>query len=344
MSRIEIRGIIVPSDFDGGWYASLIERGIITPESKFRRELAAAPAAEPLTVYVNSPGGSVFAGNEMVNAVLAWKAQTKQPVNVIVGAMAASMGAAFTIQAADTVAVHRNSLMMFHGAWGLQIGGAEAMHDYSEVLGKINAETKRVLLARYKLDEATVDEWLAEGREGWLTADEMKAAGIATEIIGVDDAALDLTDADLAEYEAKGLKIAALATGLAAMKGGANDGGKSAGDAGDGQGAADVQAGQDTEPDPANTTGAEYQAGLAAGRAEQFADIESKLAVSEDLCRKMQSDRDKARAEIERLSAANVALAEGHVLAVQNLETKHAAELADMGQKLAAVTARCERL
>jgi hypothetical protein len=62
------------------------------------------------------------------------------------------------------------------------------------------------------------DSRFREGREGWLTADEMKAAGIAQEIIGQDDDAMDLTGSDLADFEAHGLKIAALASGLAALK------------------------------------------------------------------------------------------------------------------------------
>jgi len=107
---------------------------------------------------------------------------------------------------------------MFHGAWGVQVGGSEAMKDYSEVLGKINAATKSTLLTRYELKPEQIDEWFAEGREGWLTADEMKAAGIAQEIIGVDDAAMNLDGVDTGEFDAHGLKIAALVTGLAGLK------------------------------------------------------------------------------------------------------------------------------
>jgi hypothetical protein len=183
----------------------------------------------------------------MVNAALAWKAQTGQKVNVVIGAMAASMGAAFTVQTADRVSVHRNSLMMFHGAWGLQIGGSEAMKDYGGVLEKINANTKAVLLSRYNLQPETVAEWFREGREGWLTADEMKAAGIAQEVVGADDAALDLTGADLADFDAHGLKVAALAQGLAALNLGKavqGDGGTNAAQSGAG-GTPDGAAGED---------------------------------------------------------------------------------------------------
>jgi ATP-dependent protease ClpP protease subunit len=218
MSRIEIRGIIVPSDYDGGWFAEYIERGVITPESKFRNDLKAAPTNEPLAVYVNSPGGSVYAGNEMINSALAWKRETGQNVNVVLGAMAASMGAAFTIGVADSVTVHQNSLLMFHGAFGVQIGGSESMKDYAEVLDKINANIQSILLSRYELQPEQVKDWFAEGREGWLDATDMKTAGIAQEVISVEDDALDLSGVDLEEFDKRGLKIAALAEGLADLK------------------------------------------------------------------------------------------------------------------------------
>jgi ATP-dependent protease ClpP protease subunit len=218
MSRIEIRGIIVPSGFDDDWSAREIERGIITPESKFRRDLEAANTDESLSIYVNSPGGSVFAANEIINAVLAWKVATRQKVEVVLGAMAASMGAALTIAVSDKVIAHQNSLIMFHGAWAVMIGGKEALEDQAEALGKINANIKNILLTRYEIAPESIEEWFREGREGWLTAEEMKAAGIAQEIIGEPAPPLDLTGADLEEFDKRGLKIAALAEGLADLK------------------------------------------------------------------------------------------------------------------------------
>lgn len=218
MSRIEIRGIIVPSDYDDGYFEDWIAKGVITPESKVRGELADVSDAEPLTVYVNSPGGSVFAGNEIINALQAWKVSTGQQIRIIVGAMAASMGAAISVATADHTTVHKNSFMMFHGAWGIQIGGSEAMKDYSELLAKINANLKTVLLTKYELQPEIVDEWFAEGREGWLDADGMKEAGIAQVIVGETAEALDLSGVDLEEFDKRGLKIAALAEGLADLK------------------------------------------------------------------------------------------------------------------------------
>jgi ATP-dependent Clp protease protease subunit len=130
MNRIELRGVIVPSFYDSEWAQGYIDKGLITPESTFRRALANADTGEPVEVYINSPGGSVFAAYEMVNALREWKAANKQPVNIVVGAMAASAASALAVMAGTEIRVHKNAKMMFHGAtsetWAGQQGHEDA--------------------------------------------------------------------------------------------------------------------------------------------------------------------------------------------------------------------------
>jgi ATP-dependent protease ClpP protease subunit len=188
MSKIEVRGIITPSYYDAEFFYSYIQRGVLTPESYFRKMLDSAAKTEPLEVYINSQGGSVFAGSEMINALNCWKLENRQPVNMTVGAIAASMAAAMLVFAADKVTVHSNSKLMFHGAQTGTEGGEGAHQDASDLLKKINAELKTVLISRYKLTPEQVETWFAEGRMGWLSAAEAKAIGLANEIIGTEDA------------------------------------------------------------------------------------------------------------------------------------------------------------
>lgn len=265
MNRIEIRGIIVGSEYDSDWTQGYIERGILTPESYFRRALMAADPSQPLEVYINTPGGSVFAGNEMVNAAMQWKAANGQTVHVIIGAIAASMGASFAIQTSDTVAVHPNSLMMFHGAWGIQIGGSEAMQDYADLLERVNARDQTLLVSRYELQPEQVSEWYAEGREGWLDASEMKTVGIANEVLGEDAEGLTLSDDDVNTFAAHGLKVAALVTKLAELN--TDEGGEGDDEKGKGGDNADNQSGnanQGGEGGEGDDAGSEEGAGTGA--------------------------------------------------------------------------------
>ena len=210
MSKIELRGVIVPSDYDTEWAQTYIERGMITPESYFRRQLDQAAKDEPLEIHVNSPGGSVFAGNEMINAAQQWKTETGQPITATVGAMAASMASGFVVAVPDSVKAHSNAKMMFHGAYMLTVGGSEAHADGAALLEKINADVKTRLVSKYNLEPETVSEWFAEGREGWLSAEDMKAAGIASEIIGDPAESIQFPTEAINDFEQRGLGIAAL--------------------------------------------------------------------------------------------------------------------------------------
>jgi ATP-dependent protease ClpP protease subunit len=216
MKRIEVRGIIVSSMYDDEFFAPYIERGIIAPESRFRRALAEVDAGEEaVEVYINSPGGSVFAGNEMINALQEWRAGAAgkpRQVVVTVGALAASMGAAMVVSAADRVRMHRNGKLMFHSAWGAVEGGPEKMQDEADLLQKINADIKARLVGFYECPPERVDEWFREGREGWLSADEARDLGICDEILGEDSPAGATVDfADAAALAGRKIKIAALA-------------------------------------------------------------------------------------------------------------------------------------
>lgn len=209
MSKINLRGVIVPADYDVKWFEPYIEKGMITPESRFRAELASANPSEDLDIYVNSPGGSVFSAYEMVNAVRQWKADNKKKANITVGGLAASAAAFFTTEAGSTVKAHKNSKMMFHGATAEVWGGKQAMEDEAKLLGQINAGIQNTLISKYGLSPETVAEWFSEGRQGWLDAEEMKKAGIAGEIITDDADVIVFDDEAISAMDSQGLKIAA---------------------------------------------------------------------------------------------------------------------------------------
>jgi ATP-dependent protease ClpP protease subunit len=335
--RIEIRGVIVPSDYDTEWAMKYIDKGLFTPESYFRRALNEADVSKPLSVYINSPGGSVFAANEMVNAVREWKLTNNQPVEIVIGAMAASAASMFAISVGDQIKTHSNGKMMFHGAWTVSIGGKELHEDQAELLGKINADIQSRLVSKYNLAPETVAEWFAEGREGWLSADEMVQSGIASGMI--DDAAevIEFPNESVVDIEQRGLGIAAMLEIKNEVKdvcGKSNDeavvGGDAVqsddeGDSGDQQpdAAAEAVAGTEagttegTEGQPADDTAEpsdEYNAGKEAGAAEVTAAMtvlkegyESKIESLNALASKLQSEKDKLRAELDKITKQNKA-------------------------------------
>jgi ATP-dependent protease ClpP protease subunit len=210
-NRAEVRGVIVSSDYDISAFFPYIQRGVITPESYFRKQLGALSVKEDAEIYINSSGGSVFAGNEMINAVRDWQMQSGKSITITVGAMAASMAANMiaVLGNGSNVKVHDNTKIMYHGAWGYNVGGADSQRDYADMLDKINADVKTKLISKFGISEETVNEWFAEGREGWVSSTEAVELGLAGEVIGDNDSLPDRPDNITDMLTERGEKLAA---------------------------------------------------------------------------------------------------------------------------------------
>lgn len=209
MKRIEIRGVIVPSSLDMEWAADYINKGLITPESRIRQALASA--GDDVELYINSRGGSVFSGNEMVNALKQFKATGKR-LEITVGAMAASMAANIVAMSdADRVRAHANTKFMFHGAQGLTDGGTGAHEDAAGLLATINHDVVSALVAKAPKQKKEISGWFEEGRMGWLSAKQALDMGLIHEIVDAADAPLAEIDKAAAQKMLEGgMDVAAL--------------------------------------------------------------------------------------------------------------------------------------
>lgn len=139
---------------------------------EFAADLRAIDAPQ-ITVKISSPGGSVFEGLVIYNAILDHPAT----VNVVVDSMAAS-AASFIAQAGDHVLMNRGAQMMIHDAIGYVFGGnASDMEDMRVLLDKISNEIAGVYAARAG---GTVAEWRERMlAETWMTGPEAVECGLA---------------------------------------------------------------------------------------------------------------------------------------------------------------------
>lgn len=192
MTTIQIHGTIVDAWFDHPFFAADIEAGVITPVSRFRAALADALAAdgETVEIEINSPGGDVFAGTEMLAAI---QDAGERVERIVVGGLAASMAANIALMAGRPLAVHTNSLLYFHSASSIIWGGPGAHADEAELLNKINAPMIARLIAA-GFDEARVREGFAEGRNFVVDAGEAGEV-LRAEVIGAEAAAPAPADA-----------------------------------------------------------------------------------------------------------------------------------------------------
>ena len=144
-----------------------------------------------LKIMVDSPGGDFLAACSISDATAAWlRHDGTRTVSVEVGSMAFSAAAYFLASlptARCTISLHQNSLLMFHGVTlDCVSGGASALRDASAAADRCNAAIRDALYRRSTIPEDVIDQWLAEGRAGWLSAEEAIGFGLADEIIHQD--------------------------------------------------------------------------------------------------------------------------------------------------------------
>lgn len=158
--------------------------------------------AKVLNVEINSPGGDVFAGLAIYNAL---RASGKEIIVKVMG-MAAS-AASLIAMAGDKIVMPKNSFMMIHNPWSFAMGNADELRETAATLDKIGGSLLQTYASKTGIAEDELKAMLAT--DTWMTADEALEKGFATEV--VDDikvnAKFDLDRADLPE----GVKVAYMA-------------------------------------------------------------------------------------------------------------------------------------
>lgn len=153
----------------GGWYGATADefiadlRGISSPN---------------LRVRINSPGGSVFEGIAIANAL------RSHPANVVVqvDSVAASIASVIAM-AGDRVEMAPNSMIMIHDASGLCMGNAADMEEMAQLLALISDNLADAYVAKAG---GTREEWRAAMQaETWYLPDAAVEAGLADEALSV---------------------------------------------------------------------------------------------------------------------------------------------------------------
>jgi len=140
----------------------------------FQRELAQVSASE-ITVNLSSPGGEIFEGIAIYNALRTHPAN----ITVRVSALAASI-ASVIAQAGDRIVMLSGSQMMIHEGSGLCMGNAEDMLQMAQLLDRQSANIADIYAERAG---GSADEWRERMKaETWFNAEEAVAAGLADEV------------------------------------------------------------------------------------------------------------------------------------------------------------------
>ncbi|SEE26241.1 ATP-dependent Clp endopeptidase, proteolytic subunit ClpP [Arthrobacter alpinus] len=160
----------------GGWFG--------VDATQFVRDIATLDVKE-IQLRVNSPGGSVYDGVAIMNALKRHKAKVVASVDGI-----AASAASFIIMAADEIQMGPGSEVMIHDAWAYTAGNAGELTDEAAHLDRISNSIASLYASRAG---GTAEEWRdAMKAESWYSAKEAVAAGLADSVTG--DTANKATD------------------------------------------------------------------------------------------------------------------------------------------------------
>ena len=134
-------------------------------------------ATEDIDLYINSPGGDVFAGLNVVNAIQKSKVQVTTHVEV----MAASIAGVIAL-ACDTVEIDKNSLVMLHNCWTVSSGNKKALEQDIKAMDAIDNILHNIIT-----ENATDDTLISQIEEGdvWLTGEEVANIFTNAELIEI---------------------------------------------------------------------------------------------------------------------------------------------------------------
>ena len=169
-NRIGIVGGIVSGKSYNGWF------GRCTGSESVLSQIG---DSGDIDIYVNSHGGSVFAGFEIVNALNAAVTQGRA-VTFYVSALAASIASYITsgVKGAKVV-MSDNAKLMFHAPWVCTCGSKDQLKDAADLLGKMEEDIISAVEARGAKAEP---DWFAAGRMKWFSAKEAVKNKLADEI------------------------------------------------------------------------------------------------------------------------------------------------------------------
>lgn len=131
--------------------------------------------ASNIDLHLNTPGGSVFDGNAMYNALKRHSAT----ITTYIDGLAASMGSIIAL-AGEKVHMADNAMYMIHNPWTVAFGDASEIRKTADTLDKLKSSMVRIYAEKTGLAEDEVIRLMDE--ETWYTADEARESGFVDDV------------------------------------------------------------------------------------------------------------------------------------------------------------------
>ena len=154
---------------DSSWFGDEV-----TP-AQFQKDLSALGDIKSLDVFINSPGGDVFAGITIYNMLKRHSAE----ITVHVDGLAAS-AASVVAMAGDRIVMPKSATMMIHNAWSFAYGNKTDMRAMADELERLDKQLADIYAGKTGKDSGAIAAWMDSER--WMSGDEALADGFCDEV------------------------------------------------------------------------------------------------------------------------------------------------------------------
>lgn len=123
-----------------------------------------------INLRINSPGGNVFDGFAIYNALVRHPARIETDIDGL-----AASAASYVALAGNEVRMAENASFMIHNPAGGVLGEAKDMRKLADILDEIKNSIVGIYAARVKQDEEDIRHWM--DAESWFNAKQAKELG-----------------------------------------------------------------------------------------------------------------------------------------------------------------------
>lgn len=153
---------------------------------------------EKVNLKINSPGGSIIEGIAITAQML-----TKEVhITGTVEGMACSM-MAIVLQKCHRRRMVKGTMLMVHQGAGAVYGSENMIRNYADLMGSMNKIIADILASTTKKKtDWILENWMAEGKDTWFTAEQALKEGLIDEIVDGNVKPLEKETANLLEMAA----------------------------------------------------------------------------------------------------------------------------------------------
>lgn len=153
---------------DKKWFAD--EESTEIDVNDFKKELDELNDISDLNIYINSPGGSVFASSTIVSLLKRFRQETGAKIHAYVDGLCAS-AATYLAMVADDINIYQNSFVMIHKPMTVSWGNAEDLQKDIDTLNTIeNNMMIPMYMSKSKVTEEEIKDFIA--KETWFSGNK----------------------------------------------------------------------------------------------------------------------------------------------------------------------------